>query len=368
MHSNSLSSRELAWLRLSLTPRLGRKTMHRLHQVFGSIEAIVADTTPARLARAGLSPKLAAAIPAAQEERLLAAARRLARGGVRLISYWDADFPPLLAAIPDPPALLYVRGHWPPEPGLAVVGSRRAGAQSRQLTREIARDLAARGVCIISGLARGIDTAAHQGALDADGATLAVLGCGIDQIYPPENRVLFEKIAEVGTLVSEYAPGTPPFAGNFPGRNRIVSGLARGVLVAEAAAGSGSLITAEFALEQGREVFALPGSAHDSSCSGSNALLKQGAHLITEARDILEILWSNLPQAPRTPAAQTPETLSAEDLRVLAPLDATALHIDEIVRRSGLTPMEVSAILLHLELQGSVRQLPGMHYQRVRSG
>ena len=371
MHRDNLSSQELGWLRLHLTPRLGRKALRRLHQVFGSLEAILADTTPARLARGGLSPKLATAIPAEDDPNLAATAAKLAQDGVRLVSLWDADFPPLLAGIPDPPALLYVRGHWPPAPGLAVVGARRAGAESRQMVREIARDLAGHGVCIISGLARGIDTAAHLGALDAGGATVAVLGCGIDRIYPPENRKLFHQIATQGTLISEYAPGTPPLAGNFPGRNRIVSGLALGVLVAEAAVGSGSLITADFALEQGREVFALPGAPYGASYTGSNTLLKEGAHLVTEARDILDLLWSDLARsalgAPAAAPAPLPE-LSKEALQVLEPMDTNALHIDEIVRKSGLTPMEVSAILLHLELQGGVRQLPGMHYQRIRPG
>ncbi|WP_305041959.1 DNA-processing protein DprA [Geoalkalibacter sp.] len=368
MHSEPLSSRDLGWLRLSLTPGLGRKSLRRLYETFGSVEAILADTAPGRLARAGLPARIATQIPDPAEPRLLQTARRLAAQGVRLARFWDADFPPLLAAIPDPPALLYVRGQWPPPAGLAVVGSRRAGEEGRRLVREICRDLAAAGICIISGLARGIDTAAHLGALDAGGATVAVLGCGIDRAYPPENARLFEQIARDGTLISEYAPGTPPLAGNFPGRNRIVSGLARGVLVAEAAAGSGSLITADFALEQGREVFALPGAPYGPQCSGSNSLLKEGAHLVTEARDILELLWADRPRTPAPPAppaSRAPLDLSAEALRVLGPLGATALHIDEIVRKSGLTPPEVSAILLHLELQGCIRQLPGMHYQRL---
>ncbi|WP_305044137.1 DNA-processing protein DprA [Geoalkalibacter sp.] len=364
MHTDSLSRRELDWLRLSLTPGLGRKALRRLHETFGGVAAIVADTTPRRLARAGLSARIAARIPGAEEPRLGQIARRLAAQGVRLASLWDEDFPPLLAAIPDPPALLYVRGQWPPPPGLAVVGSRRAGEESRRLVREICRDLAAAGLCIISGLARGIDTAAHLGALDAGGPTVAVLGCGIDRAYPPENARLFEQIARNGTLISEYAPGTPPLPGNFPGRNRIISGLARGVLVAEAAAGSGSLITAEFALEQGREVFALPGSPFGPQWHGSNGLLKDGAHLVTEARDLMDLLGADRPEPSVVPPPRPAPTLSAEALRVLGPLSATALHIDEIVRKSGLTPPEVSAILLHLELQGIIRQLPGMHYER----
>ena len=368
MQRDELSLQERAWLRLSLTPGLGSRRLRKLYEAFGSLEAILADTSPRRLMRGGLPGKIAGAIPAPADLVLEKTAARLAASGVRLVSLWDADFPSLLANIPDPPALLYVRGQWPPPPGLAVVGSRRAGAESLHMVRALCRELATSGVCIISGLARGIDTAAHWGALDAGGLTVAVLGCGIDRSYPSENAKLFAQIAEQGTLISEYPPGTPPLAGHFPARNRIVSGLSRGVLVAEAAPGSGSLITAEFALEQGREVFALPGAPYANQCSGSNALLKDGAHLVTEARDILELLWSELPQ--KSPVmAETPQPpLSREALDILGHMGVNALHIDEIVRKSGLTPMEVSAILLHLELQGGVRQLPGMHYQRMRCG
>lgn len=368
MQRDELSPQERAWLRLSLTPGLGSRRLRKLYEAFGSIEAILADTSPRRLMRGGLPEKIAVAIPAPAEPLLEKTALRLAALGVRLVCLWDDDFPALLANIPDPPALLYVRGHWPPSPGLAVVGSRRAGAESLHMVRALCRELASGGVCVVSGLARGIDTAAHWGALDAGGLTVAVLGCGIDRIYPAENAKLFAQIAEQGTLISEYPPGTPPLAGHFPARNRIVSGLSRGVLIAEAAPGSGSLITAEYALEQGREVFALPGPPYAHQCSGSNALLKDGAHLVTEARDILDLLWSELPQAPRAIAEASQSSFSHEALDILGHLGANALHIDEIVRKSGLTPMEVSAILLHLELQGGVRQLPGMHYQRMRCG
>ncbi len=366
MQRDDLSPNERGWLRLHLTPGLARQGLLRLRQSFGSIEAILGASPQQWIGRAGLRSAVATAVPPASDRVLDATARRLAQLGVRLATLWDEDYPPLLAAIHDPPALLYVRGTWPPAEGLAVVGSRRTRPENIQISRQICRELAAHGIAVISGLARGIDTAAHLGALDGEGPTVAVLGCGIDRVYPPENARLFRQIAQQGTLISEYPPGAPPKAGHFPGRNRIISGLSRGVLVAEAAAGSGSLITAEFALEQGREVFALPGPPYDPNCAGSNGLLKDGAHLVTEARDILDLLWREHPQVAVATIEKVFADLSPQARQVVAELGPTPLHVDEIVRKCGLTPMEVSAILLHLELQGGVAQLPGMRYQRLR--
>lgn len=364
MQCHGLPSQQFNWLRLHLTPGLGQRRLLKLYRAFGSAEQILAADPETLYRRARLPQKIAQAIPAAQCPHLLSVAHKLTVDGVELISIGDHNYPSLLKAIHDPPALIYVRGRHPLPEGLAVVGSRRAAPENTRLVRELCRELSDCGIPIISGLARGIDTAAHLGALDAGGWTLAVLGCGIDRIYPSENTRLFQQIASQGTLISEQPPGTPPLAGNFPSRNRIVSGLSRGVLVAEAAERSGSLITAELALDQGREVFALPGPVQRPSCAGTNTLLKDGAHLVTEARDIVERLWSNHPQPPSRRPHNTDEELSGHARQVAAQLDASPLHIDEIVRKSGLTPMEVSAILLHLELQGSIVQLPGMRYQR----
>jgi DNA processing protein len=284
---------------------------------------------------------------------------------VRLISYWDDDYPAPLKQIHDPPALLYLRGRLPEKDAFAIVGSRLATSGGLQVTRDIASELASRGVTIVSGLARGIDTAAHLGALDADGATIAVLGCGIDRVYPPENSRLFHRILEQNAVISEFPPGTPPLAGHFPGRNRIISGLSRGVLVVEAACGSGSLITSEFALEQGREVFAVPGSIKHKTSSGPNQLLKEGAVLVTGADDIVQLLWPMLPSGKQ----QKTDTdfIKGLDIRqrsVYQLLDTDPQHIDEIGRKCNLTPMDVSAILLDLELQGGVQALPGRYYIR----
>ncbi|MDY0267516.1 DNA-processing protein DprA [Trichloromonas sp.] len=359
---------ERAWLRLHLTRGLGRVGLNRLMAAFASPEAILAAVPRDWTRRAGIRPAVAEALPAADAPLLRQAEELLERDDVRLISFWDeADYPPLLRQLPDPPALLYRRGQLTDQPALAVVGARQATTAGRRLTDEICAELAARGIAIVSGLARGIDTAAHEGALRGSGQTVAVLGCGIDQVYPPENRRLFQRIAEEGALLSEYPPGTAPLAGHFPARNRIISGLAQGVLIVEAAEGSGSLITADFALEQGREVFAVPGPVYAETSGGVNRLLKEGAHLVTEPADILEVLWPGTPsRGQRQKEESLLEKLSGTALTVYRNLGREPLHIDELARKTGLTPMELSAILLHLELRGGVEQIPGMRYLRGR--
>jgi len=361
-----MTERELLWLRLHLTPGLGRAGILRLLESFGSPTAILAaerrDWT--RLAR--IRPAVAAACPAADDPELLASTRELTRAGVGICALDDPDYPAPLRQIHDPPALLYRRGPWRQGECLAVVGARRASSAGQILTRQICRELAEAGITIVSGLARGIDTAAHLGALDAGGSTVAVLGCGIDLSYPPENATLLGRIAETGAIFSEYPPGTEPKAGHFPGRNRLISGLCAGVLVVEAAAGSGSLITVEFALDQGREIFAVPGAVHAATSCGVNQLLKQGATPVTEARDILENLFGRTAPAPPPGGRDLPPDLPPEQENLLKNLGFDPLHIDDLARKSALTPMEVSDILLHLELAGFVVKLPGARY--LRSG
>jgi DNA processing protein len=363
-----MTEEERGWLRLHLTQGLGRVGMLRLMEAFGSLEAVLGASPSAWTARADIRREVATGLPAAGDARLAAALRALEQTGARVVPLWDeARYPALLRAIHDPPALLYVRGELPQPEALAVVGARRASTAGQRLTLELCTELASRGIVIISGLARGIDAAAHQGALEGGGTTVAVLGCGIDRIYPPENARLFHQILERGAILSEYPPGTPPLAGHFPGRNRIISGLCRGVLIVEAAEESGSLITADFALEQGREVFAVPGPVFAPTSRGVNRLLKEGARLVTEARDILEILWPQVPSREARRQADTfAATLCGAALDLWRHLGADPLHIDDLVRISGLTPMEVSAILLHLELQGGVEQLPGARFVRSR--
>jgi DNA processing protein len=362
-----MTSEEKDWLRLHLTRGLGRTGIIQLMQAFGSVREILTAGPKAWTERAGLRAAVAAELPGGNDPRLEAARRSLETIQAGIVSFWDERYPCLLRKIHDPPALLYVRGQIPGEDSLAVVGARKASHAARRLTAEICTELAGRDITIVSGLARGIDSAAHQGALEGGGSTVGVLGCGIDLIYPSENARLFQQTAERGAVISEYPPGTPPLSGHFPGRNRIISGMSRGVLVVEAAEGSGSLITVDFALEQGREVFAVPGPVYASNGAGVNRLLKEGAHVATEARDILEILWPQIP--PREVrhredsfAAALPDT--ARDIYLH--LGDEPLHVDDLVQKSGLTPMDVSAILLHLELRGGVEQLPGMRFVRRR--
>jgi DNA processing protein len=272
-----------------------------------------------------------------------------------------------LRHIPDPPALLYGCGVLPDGPALAIVGTRHPTDFGRAFTEQLAEELAAAGMIIVSGLARGIDAAAHRGTLNCGGKTLAVLGCGIDRIYPPENARLYHQIIEQGALISEYPPGSEPMPGHFPGRNRIISGLSKGTLVIEASRDSGSLITAEFALEQGKEVLAVPGGVDRKTSYGPNLLLKQGAHPVTEATEILEILGFNKSHN-KTPSSSGPADLNLPGPAgfILSKLDLTPRHSDELAGECGLTPMELSDILLHLELQECAEKLPGGRYIRGR--
>lgn len=363
-----MNQEQFDWLRLHMTPGLGRVGLMRLMDAFDSSTAILDAGPSAWKQQAGIRSAVASALPPAGDSEVHKAAQNLIHQGVSLISFRDKkNYPALLRTIYDPPALLYMRGHLPDQPAIAVVGARGASSAGRRLTTEICAELASRDISVVSGLARGIDSAAHLGALET-GHTVAILGCGIDRVYPPENTDLFERIAAAGAILSEHPPGTPPLAGNFPGRNRIISGLSQGVLIVEAADRSGSLHTADFALQQGREVFAVPGPVYSRTGSGVNRLLKEGAHLVTEARDILEILWPA--RARKLPLhADDPllKTLNKQQLSVYRALGEEPLHVDEIARKCCLTAMELSSILLHLELQGGATQLPGTRYIRHRT-
>jgi DNA processing protein len=288
---------------------------------------------------------------------------------VRLLTFLDADYPRRLFEIGSPPPVLYVRGTLPVwDPAVALVGSRRATRNGLKAAEQLAADLASAGLLVISGLARGIDTAAHRGALAGGGPTVAVLGCGVDLPYPPENRELSERIADNGCLLSEFPLGTQPLADHFPRRNRIISGLSRGVLVVEAAQRSGSLITARYALDQGREVMAVPGPINVASCRGSNGLIKEGAALVDSLDDILTALQIRPATASVQPSLL--ETRSIVPRCQLTPREALVYellaqgprHLDEITTALELTAGEVSAMVLGLELKGLLVQLPGSHY------
>ncbi len=296
---------------------------------------------------------------------------RAARLGVTLVSFHDRRYPPLLRHIHDPPPCLFVGGRVEllRETGVAIVGSRRCTPYGGEVARAFARDLAGRGLAIVSGLARGIDAAAHEGALAA-GATLAVLGCGADIPYPASNRALYERVLAEGAILSEVPLGSPPAAGSFPRRNRIISGMSLGVVVAEAPERSGALITARCAAEQGREVFAVPGEVTNRRCHGGLDLLRAGACLARSADDVVEELWPRLPDhvrdaRPPNPG-QEPAGVEGNPARLLALLETGVRHVDALTRDSGLEPAAVAATLLELELAGRVESLPGGTWARRR--
>ncbi len=291
------------------------------------------------------------------------------RAGAQILTWDDPAYPLRLREISAPPPVLYVKGtlvesdQW----ALAIVGTRRATAYGKEAARAFAAELAASGVTIVSGLARGIDAVAHQAAVDAGGRTIAVLGNGIDLVYPPEHRKLAQQIVEHGALVSDYAPGTPPEAGNFPPRNRIISGLSLGVLVVEAGETSGALITADFAAEQGRDVFAVPGNVFARSSAGTNKLLRDGAGMALCPRDIMEELnMTMVAQHLEARAAVPPQDDAEKALLML--ISSEPAHIDQIGRQSGLPIEQVSSTLALMELKGMVRQVGGMNYVLAREG
>ncbi|MFZ4877432.1 DNA-processing protein DprA [Janthinobacterium sp. Mn2066] len=287
----------------------------------------------------------------------------LQRPGNAVLTLADAAYPPLLLEIADPPLLLYVRGRAAllSRPGIAIIGSRNASAQGMQNAAAFAQSLSGAGLTIISGLALGIDTHAHEGGLRGQGSTVAVIGTGADLVYPKRNLDLAQRIAEQGCIVSEYALGLPAMPSNFPRRNRLISGLARGVLVIEAAALSGSLITARLAGEQGRDVFALPGSIHSTLAKGCHALIKQGAKLVESVEDVLqELQW----QGGAESLAPTPAI--APQSAVLAALGYDPCDADTLAERSGLAVEAVMAELLALEMAGLVERLPGGLFQRCK--
>ena len=354
---------EFHWIGLKAVPGVGNVTFRRLLERFESPRAALAASRDELATVKGISPAISQAIinkswqAFAEEE-----CRRLIATGVQLITFTAAEYPKSLFEIPDPPPFFYLRGKLPSHaPAIAIVGSRKASSYGLLTTARLAEGLAQNGIIVVSGMARGVDTAAHKGALQGGGGTIGVLGCGVDKIYPPENRRLFEEMAVKGALVSEFPLGTLPLAENFPRRNRIISGLARGVLVVEAAENSGSLITAQYALEQGRDVFAVPGNISFASSRGSNRLIKQGAKLVDRIEDILEEL--EFPGSKEVAApAKRQFALSPKEAAIYELLARSPLHIDDVIAQTELTAGEVSSMLLHLELKGAITPLPGMHY------
>ena len=366
-----------AWFRLLETPGVGRSTARRLLAACGSPQAIFANGQAVLREIAGMAAAQAlAGTPPAYAERLAATQAWLAGGPDRhTLTLGDSTFPPALLQTADPPLLLYVQGDPArlAQPSLAVVGSRHPTAQGLENARAFAAALGGQGIVVVSGLALGIDAAAHEGALSAAAGTVAVVGTGLDRVYPARHRDLAHRIAAHGALVSEFAPGTPPLPENFPQRNRIIAGLSQGTLVVEAALQSGSLITARLALEAGREVFAMPGSIHAPQSKGCHALLKQGAKLVETAQDIIEELRGPLfgqRSEPSTRAVQPAGTSApappADPL--LEALGHDPVTMDALISRTGWPAQDLSARLMTLELDGQVARLPGGLYQRLHRG
>ena len=351
------------WFGLKSVPLVGNVSFLRLLAHFGTPERALKATAQELAQVKGVSAAAAASLlshdyrPPADAE-----CRRLAGSGARVVDILSERYPRLLMEIPDAPPYLFVLGELNgSETAVAMVGSRRATQYGLCTATRLARDLAARGVTVVSGMARGIDTAAHWGALKGGGRSIAVLGCGIDVVYPPENDALRQALAQGGALITEFPMGSAPLSENFPRRNRIISALSKGVVVVEAGEASGSLITAQYALEQGREVFAVPGNVTLSGSHGVNRLIKEGAKLVERVEDILEELGieplSTGPQPPRPGFPLTPQEAELYTLLCRGPL-----QIDDIIVQSALTAGEVSATLLRLELKGAIMQLPGKHF------
>jgi DNA processing protein len=360
-----------AWLRLLGTAGVGADSARKLLAAFGPPESVFQQERPALHAVVG--PRLAQALLTPPEDlaaNIDLAANWLAGGSNRhILSLDDTRFAPELLQMADPPLLLYVLGQIEtlqhPQ-RLAIVGSRNPTPQGEQNARQFAQALGEAGVCVVSGLALGVDGAAHEGALAGGAPTLAVVGTGLDRVYPRRHLALAHRIAAQGALISEYPLGTPPLPGNFPRRNRLIAGLSQGALVVEAAMHSGSLITARLAAEQGREVFAIPGSIHAPQSRGCHALIRQGAKLVESAQDILEDLRITTPDAPSNPAKIDDPLADSDSLLKAMGFDPVSL--DALQARTGLDTGTLQARLLELELQGDVGRLPGGLLQRLGQG
>lgn len=353
------------WVGFSIVRGIGPVSVRLLREHFGSLERAW-HANAAELRAAGLNRR---AIHNLIENRgrldLEKELAKLDHLGVAALTWEDPDYPPRLLEIDTPPPVLYVRGSldMADEWAIAIVGTRRASAYGRQVTYRLARELAANGVTIVSGLARGIDAEAHRAALEAGGRTIAVFGSGLDIIYPPEHRQLAGEIIGQGAVVSEFALGRPPDAGNFPARNRIISGLSLGVLVTEGDVDSGALITVDHALEQGRDVFTVPGNITAHGSQGTNRLLQQGAIPVLSAQDIFDAL----DVAHSTGYVEARESLPVTEMEatILAELSDDPLHVDELQQRCALPIAQVSSTLTMLELKGMVRQVGSMTYVRT---
>jgi DNA processing protein len=354
----------VAWIALKMIPNLGNITYRRLLDRFGDPEAVFSATLDDLREIEGLRLLTAKSIVAkAWEGDPEAELARVKKSGSRLITFFDSCYPSDLKEIHDPPPLLYLKGNDIPQSKIviAVIGSRNPTHYGLKITEEICQSLAIRNIVIASGMARGIDSAAHWGCLRGNGHTVAVLGSGIDVIYPKSNNRLYNHIIDNGSVITEFPLGTPPEAKNFPIRNRIISGLSKGIVVIEASKRSGSLITASLALEQGREVLAVPGSIESFKSTGTHFLIKHGAKLVENADDILQELGLNFPYSKKgIKSREVPlQYMEVDEKRIYDILCYYPLHIDDIAKNSNMESAKVAGLLTSLELKGIIKQLPG---------
>ena len=353
------------WIGINLVKGIGAVRLRALLDFFGDAKSAW-EATPAELHEAGLSKKIVENfVDTRSKVDLDALWDEISAKNIRVMTWDDADYPARLREISQPPPIIYLRGEILEEDAwaVAIVGTRRVTSYGRQVTEEVASFLAQNGVTIVSGLARGVDGIAHQAALNSGGRTIAVLGSGVNRIYPSEHRNLAQQVEKAGAVISDYAPDTPPEGSNFPPRNRIISGLSMATIVIEAAETSGALITANFALEQGREIFALPGNIFAPQSKGPNRLIQKGAHPLLRPRDILEIL--DLTRITEHRSAQRTLPTDSTEVQLLGTLTHEPIHVDEIRAKTGLAVEKVSSTLVMMELKGMVRHVGGMNYVSV---
>ena len=358
------------WLALARIRGLGSASFKKLADFFGDPSRALSASENELAQVPGLErPAIEGILGFSEWEEIAKEIERSAQAGATILPYAAAGYPARLKMIADPPPFLYVKGGLgdQDERAVAVVGSRSASEYGLRVTGDLSRGLASLGFTIVSGMARGIDAAAHEAALEAGGRTVAVLGSGIDVIYPPEHEQLYQRICGQGAVVSELSMGAPPISFNFPARNRLISGMALGVVVVEATEKSGSLITAGFALEQGREVFAVPGEAGASRSRGTHQLIRQGAKLVERVEDVLEEIAPQLARRSATADASKlppvlPPNMSPEAKKIFELVLGRPRQIDEVIETSGFPPAKVSEILLDLEILGLLKQLPGKRF------
>ena len=366
MWLNSFMDDKKYWVGFNLIKGIGAVRMQGLVAYFGDMETAW-NSSPADLAEAGLGAKVIERVLLARQTVSLDKVwEKIESQGIKILTWGDEAYPARLKEIDQPPPVMYIRGEYLPDDlfAVAIVGTRKVTPYGRQVTEEIASFLAANGMTVISGLARGVDAIAHRTALKAGGRTIGILGSGVDKIYPPEHRGLAEQMIARGAIISDYAIGTPPDASNFPPRNRIISGLSLAVVVIEAAETSGALITAEFAAEQGREIFAVPGSILAPQSKGTNRLIQKGAQPLLTPDDLMQAL--DLTRIGAQKSARKILPADETEARVLNVLGSEPLHVDEIRNQADLPIEKISATLAMMELKGMVRQVGGMNYVAMR--